>query len=160
MDIYDEDTGSHKSLEEHVLENIDQAAKTAVQPATDALKTANFMKGVVIFLAFYTAFVAFACTYAIWQVQKQNNRLTNYLTNTCSEGNRTRAAEREVISTLTGGELELAKKEGYVPTKDELDLINRLDAAADTAWPQRDCSTVDDGKVVEISPTAPSLPKG
>lgn len=152
------ETGEHKSLEEHVLENIDAAAKTSEEPAKAALKTANYVKWVAIFLAFYTAMVAIACTYAIYQVQKANDRVTEYLVDQCDKGNISRASEKNVIDTLIGQELEIAELEGYKPSPEEFAALKAITDAAETAWPQIDCGDVEDGKRIIILPSPEGTP--
>jgi hypothetical protein len=148
-----DETGEFKSLEETVLENIDRAATTAEAPAMLAIQQGIFIRNVVIVLAFYTALVAAACTYAIWKVQEQAQSNTDYLIQGCYGGNNDRAREKSLWDTLFFEDARVAEQLGEKITKEERAALKRIEDAVILAYPQIDCTRVDNGDRVVITKT-------
>jgi hypothetical protein len=151
--LTEEEEKAQDTLELQILKNIDEAAKTAEVPASQALQMGIFIRNVVIFLAFYTALVALACTYAVYKVQNQADKNTRYLITSCVFGNEGRSLEKGLWDTVLLEDERLSELEGYKPSAEERAALKRISDAVTKAYPQLDCGKVDDGERVVITPT-------
>lgn len=136
------------SLEEAILENIDQAAKTAEAPARTAIEKAVSIQRLLVGVAIFCLIFGASITYALIKVDDVSDQNRQYLEDSCTEGNTSRANEKAFWLYIIA--VSSKSPENNTPTK-------KAQTAAflvklDETYPQLDCSKVKDGERVEVPP--------
>lgn len=147
MGAHSDDTGVHKSLEETILENLDAAALSAEEPAKQAFNTAIVMKRIICFIAVYGVLLGAACTYALYKVADVVNDNQRYLETSCEGANVSRAQEEALLTFI------LNQSFGPKPKGEAKKLLDSFLVKIDETYPQRDCSAVKEGEVVNVTPS-------
>lgn len=146
-----DDTGQHQSLEEAILENIDQAAVSAELPAKMALEKFLTIKRIVVAGTIFMIIFACTTTYALLKVNEVADENQQYLIDGCLSGNESRASELSFWLVL----FTESAKDPVNQTKKALATRKIYLTKLYETYPQVDCSKVSKGKRVEILPTKP-----
>lgn len=85
----------------------------------------------------------------LWDEVQDNSR---YLKQGCEAGNEQRAKQKAIFDSMYSEEFALAEQQGIEIPQDELDALDRIYKTIEEAYPQRDCSKVSEGEVVNFSP--------
>lgn len=146
MAAHRDDTGQHKSLEEAVLENIDQAAASIQAPVQGVFNTVVNLKRVVIAGIIFVLAFSTTTVYALIRVDEVADQNQQYLVDGCEAGNESRASELGFWLTLfeiTANDPESKTKVEQARRKIYLDKLYKT-------YPQVDCTKVKQGKRVEL----------
>lgn len=76
-----------------------------------------------------------------------------YLEQTCEAGNDARALEAKLWNDLITADEEIAELEGYEVSPEERRALDEVRANVANAYPQRDCTGVQEGEVRNATPT-------
>lgn len=146
MGKHRDDTSEFKSLEETVLESIDQAAAAVQEPVQEAFSKIVTLKRVVAAgLVFVVAF-AVSMLYALVKVDDIADQNQQYLVEGCEYGNTSRASELGFWLAIFADTAD--NPEAQTPKAKALRKVY-LERLYET-YPQLDCSKVKDGKRVVI----------
>jgi hypothetical protein len=149
MGEHRDDTGSHKSLEEAILENIDQAAEAARAPATKALDTIITIKRIVLAGIVFVVFFALTTVYSLSKINEVSDNNQEYLVNGCVSGNQSRSQELGFWLAIFSEAAKDPKNQTAARKAQTQLLINQLHET----YPQLDCNKVKDGDRVVIPTT-------
>lgn len=155
MAAHRDDTGTHKSLEEAILENIDQAAASVEAPVQEVFgKFVNLKRLFVAVVIFVLAFTA-TNTYALLKVNDIADQNQQYLEDGCVAGNESRASELGFWLSL----FETTANDPESKTTLAKERRKIYLAKLYKTYPQVDCTKVKSGERVELPVVKVDKPK-
>lgn len=98
------------------------------------------------------ASIVFGFGYVLWD---RYDTISDYQKSGCEAGNASRAAEYRLWDTLFAEDKQLAEQLGEKITPEEQAALDRVFALVNKAYPQRDCSKVKSGELVNLTPSPP-----
>lgn len=102
------------------------------------------------FAYFLAVALVFGLGYVLWD---RYETISDYQKQGCEVGNESRGAEHQLWDTLFAEDKQLAEQMGEKISKEEQEALDRIAALVDKAYPQRDCTKVKSGQIVNVTPS-------
>jgi DNA repair exonuclease SbcCD ATPase subunit len=145
---------SEKTTQE--IKALNEALREEISGLSGAIKKLDDKNKRTRWLAYVLAFGLVAGGgYALWDRQQQ---LLKYQKETCRTANEQRAKEKQIWDNLYAQDAKVAAEQGYEVSQSEIDALALVYKDIEAAYPQRDCSKVSKGEVVNIPSTPAPLP--